>query len=811
MSKGETVHRELFKITALPLWVHDPATGRFLAVNDATTTTYQWSRDELLGTTIETLVPSAADRDTLDRITPSTFVDGGTHRRKDGSVLRVEVSIQETDYDGRRARLVVAVDVTERKRAENLLMKSERQLADAQEIAHVGSFEWETETDVVRWSDELYRIYGLKPREFEATYAAFLERIHPDDRSTVDAAVRRSVEQGQPFQMEERIVRPDGTIRMLETRGHFIPAQRRLVGVCRDVTELLEARRIAEAARAEVHDKEDELRELSERLARTEQFSLVMVTLVTMDGYFSRVPQSLCKLLGYTEQELLSMDVEEVIHPDDLEDDRVHRQRIVRREVKSLDIELRLVPKGGGVVWVYLNCSAVYDSSGQQTHFIVYLRDITERHRAEERIRYQALHDDLTDLPNRVLFNDRLDQAIAHAQRLDTRLAVIAIDLDDFKFVNDNFGHSFGDIVIREAAARLKMTLRTNDTIARIGGDEFVIIVQDLKNEQQAYTIARKVREIFRDRFDAGTSSVHVTSCVGISIFPRDGHDGDTLLRSSETALNRAKEIGHDNIQLFDESMSGRFRDRLMREQELHQAIEASQLLSWYQPILRSSDLKIVAVEALCRWNHPQRGMVGPDEFIPLAEETRLIVPIGEFVLRTACLDVQRWTDHKRDLRLSVNLSVRQFQEMTLLHTIDSILTETSFDPSRLEFEVTESVAMQNADFTMGLLRDLRQRNIAIAIDDFGVGQSSLIYLRQFPINTIKIDKVFINDILTDATDAAIVRAIIGLAHTLGLCATAEGVESEEQVHMLQDFGCDLLQGYYFSRPLPAAEMERLL
>jgi len=194
-----------------------------------------------------------------------------------------------------------------------------------------------------------------------------------------------------------------------------------------------------------------------------------------------------------------------------------------------------------------------------------------------------------------------------------------------------------------------------------------------------------------------------------------------------------------------------------------------------------------------------------------LAEETRLIVPIGEFVLRRACLDVQGWIDHKRDLRLSVNLSVRQFQEMTLLHTIDSILTETSFDPSRLEFEVTESVAMQNADFTMGLLRDLRQRNIAIAIDDFGVGQSSLIYLRQFPINTIKIDKVFINDILTDATDAAIVRAIIGLAHTLGLCATAEGVESEEQVHMLQDFGCDLLQGYYFSRPLPAAEMERLL
>ena len=797
MSKDEPVRRDLFKITALPVWIHDPATGRFLAVNDATTKAYQWSRDELLETTMETLVPSAADRETLDRITPSTFVDGGTHRRKDGSALRVEVSVQETDYDGRRARLVVAVDVTNRKRAEDLLIKSERQLADAQEIAHVGSFEWEIETDTVRWSDELYRIYGLKPREFEATYAAFLERIHPDDRNAVDETVRRSVEQGQTFQMEERIVRPDGAIRVLESRGHFIQAQRRLIGVCRDVTELRE--------------KEDELRELSERLARTEQFSLVMVTLVTMDGYFSRVPPTLCKLLGYTEEELLAMHVEELIHPDDIEDDRVHRQRIVRREVKSLDIELRLITKGGSVVWAYLNCSGVYDSNGEQTHFIVYLRDITERHRAEERIRYQALHDDLTDLPNRVLFNDRLEQAIAHAQRHDARLAVITVDLDDFKFVNDNFGHSFGDIVIREVAARMKVTLRTTDTIARIGGDEFVIIVQDLRNEQQAYAIAGKVREIFGDRFDAGTSSVRLTCCIGISIFPRDGHDGEILLRSSETALNRAKEIGHDNIQLFDESMSARFRDRLMREQELRQAIEASQLLSYYQPILRSSDLKIVAVEALCRWNHPQRGIVGPDEFIPLAEETRLIVPIGEFVLRTACRDVQLWNGRGRDLRLSVNLSVRQFQEITLLHTIDSILTETCFDPSRLEFEVTESVAMQNAEFTMGLLRDLGQRNISIAIDDFGVGQSSLIYLRQFPINTIKIDKVFINDILTDETDAAIVRAIIGLAHTLGLCATAEGVESEEQMHMLQEFGCDMLQGYYFSRPVPPGELEKLL
>jgi diguanylate cyclase (GGDEF)-like protein/PAS domain S-box-containing protein len=928
MSEGTPAHRDLFERSALPMWIHDHVSGRFLDVNEATVKCYQWSCDELLETTIETLVPSAADRETLGRVTPSTFLDGGEHRRRDGSTLRVEVNVQEVDVRGRRARLVVAVDVTDRKRAEDLLMKSERQLADAQEIAHVGSFEWEIESDVVHWSDELFRIYGLKPREFEATYAAFLERIHPDDRQAVSDIVRRAVEGGGPFEMEERIVRPDGAIHILESRGQMISDQQRLVGFCRDVTELRqaekereilaererEARRKAEASRAEVAEileritdafvaldrnwryiyvneraaqifgrdrrsligkhiwtefpegvgqpfhiayekamatqqpvqieeyyppygrwfenriypspnglaiyfqdvterrrKEDELRELSDRLARTEAFSLVMVTMIGIDGRFTKVPPTLCKLLGYTEKELLSMDVDRVIDPDDLEDDYVHRQKILSGEAQSLDIELRLVPKGGGTVWVYLNCSGVYDKDGKQTHFIVYLRDITERHRAEERIRYQALHDDLTDLPNRVLFNDRLGQAIGHAHRHDARLAVIAVDLDDFKFVNDNFGYSFGDIIIREVASRMKTSLRMTDTIARLGGDEFVVIVEDLQSEEQASGVAAKVRAIFQEHFDVGSSSLRLTSSMGISIFPRDGRDGEMLFRSAESALNRAKELGHDTIQLFDESMSARFRDRLTMEQELHQAVEHGQLLSYYQPILRSSDGKIVAVEALTRWNHPQRGIVGPDQFIPLAEETRLIVPIGEFVLRTACREVKQWIDRGLDLRLSVNLSVRQFQEMTLLHTIDSILTETSFDPARLEFEVTETVAMQNADFTMGLLRDLRQRNISIAIDDFGVGQSSLIYLRQFPISTIKIDRVFINDILTDPIDAAIVSTIVTLAHTLGMGATAEGVESEAQMHMLREFGCDLLQGYYFSRPVPAAELETLL
>lgn len=927
-SAPDVSDRALVESSRLPMWIHDRASGRFLAVNDAAVRLYGWSRDELLSSTVDRVAVDRTTRERLFKPTPlAVFAEGGTHRRSDGTLMQTQISVEETEFAYRPAYLVMAMDVSDGYRAEERLRKSERQLADAQELAHVGSFEWEIDTNEVTWSDELFRIYGLKPRQFEATYEAFLERVHPDDRKKIDDTIRRTVQTGEPFQMEERIVRPDGTIRVLESRGRLV-TEKRLIGVCRDVTDLRaaehereeharrehEARRSAEAAHAEVREilervtdafvaldrnwryiyvnqraaeifgrdrdsligkhiwtefpegvgqpfhvayekamatqqpitieeyylpwdkwlenriypspnglaiyfqdvterrrKEDELREANERLVRTEQFSLVMVAHISADGHWLKLPTMLANLLGYSEEELAAKDVESIIHPDDLQDDRMHRDRIIRGESRSEDIEMRLVRKDGGIVWVYLNCSGVYDADGQLTHFIVYLRDITERHRAEERIRHQALHDDLTGLPNRVLFNDRLGQAIGHAHRHDRMLAVLTADLDNFKLVNDNFGHSFGDIVIRDVSGRLKTALRSTDTIARLGSDEFAIIVEDIVDEEQATTIADKVREAIADPFEIGGHSAGLTISIGISLFPRDGRDAEMLFRSSASALHRAKEIGTDNVQLFDETMSGRFRDRLIMEHELRTAVQEQRLLPYYQPILRSSDEKIVAVEALIRWDHPQRGIVGPDNFIPLAEETRLIVPIGEFALRSACRDIKNLIDTGIDMRLSVNLSARQFQEMNLVHTIDGILAETRFAPSNLELEVTESVAMQNADFTMDLLRDLRRRDISIAIDDFGAGQTSLIYLRQFPINNIKIDKVFISDMLTDATDAAIVRTVILLAHTLGLTTTAEGVETREQMEMLRGFGCDLLQGYYISPPLPSGELVQFL
>jgi diguanylate cyclase (GGDEF)-like protein/PAS domain S-box-containing protein len=676
------------------------------------------------------------------------------------------------------------------------LFKSERQLAEAQELAHVGSFEWNIEDDEVNWSDELYRIYGLEPRQFEATYEAFLERIHPDDRAAVDANIRRCVQKGEPFQMEERILRPDGEVRVLESRGYLAPG-RRLVGVCRDVTEL----RALERERAEAAAREREARLVAEAAHEQVHEILERVTdaFVALDRnwYYTYVNRKAAEIFGRERESMIGKHIwtefpEGVGQPFHLAYERAMATQ------QPIDIEEYYEPYDR---WFE---NRIYPSPNG---LAIYFQDVTERRRIEERVRHQALHDDLTGLPNRVLFNDRLEQAIVQAQRHESLLTVITVDLDNFKLINDNFGHSFGDVVIRDVGMRLRSSLRMTDTIARLSGDEFAVIVVDIRSEAEALAMAAKVREALADPFDVGRHSASLTTAIGISLYPRDGHDAEMLFRNSVAALNRAKEIGTDSMQLFDETMSVRFRDRLVLEQELRTAIQERQLVPWYQPIVRSSDLKVVAVEALSRWIHPQRGIVEPDRFIPLAEESRLIVPLGQLALRSACTDIGPLAGDGFGVRLSVNLSARQFRELDLLRSIDDILAETSFPPSNLELEVTESVTMDNADLTMNLLRDLRERKITIAIDDFGVGQTSLIYLRSFPINTIKIDKVFISDMLTDPTAAAIVQAVISLAHTLGVITTAEGVESEEQMKMLQEFGCDLVQGYYVARPMPLSQL----
>jgi diguanylate cyclase (GGDEF)-like protein len=434
-------------------------------------------------------------------------------------------------------------------------------------------------------------------------------------------------------------------------------------------------------------------------------------------------------------------------------------------------------------------------------------RDVSERRRVEEEMKHQALHDTLTGLPNRNLYQDRLGLALAHARRSGRGLAVMFVDLDLFKLINDNLGHIIGDRLLQEVGKRLRECVRTGDTVARVGGDEFTVVVEDLESPEGATAVAEKILEELALPFDIDGHRLHITTSIGISVYPSDSNDADTLTRNADQAMYRAKELGRNSVQLFTPEMNERYRSRLMFEAGFRRALERRDFVLHYQPI-HAADGRAAGVEALVRWNDPERGLVYPDEFIHAAEETRMIIPLGAWVLRTACEQVKAWhTIGLTQLRVSVNLSVRQFHQRDLLAMIDGVLRETALAPDMLELEITESVAMQNVDLTRTVLQELRGRGVRIAVDDFGAGQSSLLYLRQFPINNIKIDRVFVREITARSSDAAIVGAVIGLTHELGLSVTAEGVETEAQRDFLVARQCDFLQGYYFNRPMPAEDL----
>jgi diguanylate cyclase (GGDEF)-like protein len=435
-----------------------------------------------------------------------------------------------------------------------------------------------------------------------------------------------------------------------------------------------------------------------------------------------------------------------------------------------------------------------------------------QRRQAEEKARHQALYDLLTDLPNRVMFNDRLTLALAQAQRQHEMLAVLSVDLDRFKTIIDTLGPAMGDRVLRGVAERLVSCLEPGDTLARLGGDEFMVLLPQIQRADKAVKLAQQILEVLKPPFNYDAHELHVTTSMGISLYPYDGADADTILKNADTALNRAKEQGRNNYQLYTPAMNARAFERLALENALRKALERQQFLLHYQPQLEADTHRIIGIEALVRWQHPDLGLVYPSEFIPLAEETGLIVPLGEWVLRTACAQNKAWqAAGLPPLVVAVNLSARQFQHHDLVDTIGRVLKETELDSRYLELEITESIAMQNADFTIVILRDLKEMGVRIAMDDFGTGYSSLSYLRKFPIDSLKIDQSFVRDLSSDASDAAIANAVIVLAHSLKLQVVAEGVESKEQEEFLQSHQCDRLQGYLYSIPIPAVDLEKLL
>jgi diguanylate cyclase (GGDEF)-like protein len=435
-----------------------------------------------------------------------------------------------------------------------------------------------------------------------------------------------------------------------------------------------------------------------------------------------------------------------------------------------------------------------------------------QQREAEQALARMAHYDALTGLANRTLFQDRLAQAIARAHRSEQPVALLFLDLDRFKEINDSLGHDAGDHVLRETAVRLRRHLREGDSIARLGGDEFTVILEDIHDEQEVRGIAQKLMRAFAEPIAASGQDLFVTLSIGIALYPRDGDDAESLLRHADTAMYQAKSEGRDGFQVYAPTMSAAASERLTLEGRLRQALERGEFMLHYQPVVRLDTGEISSVEALLRWRHPEDGLVSPARFVGVAEQTGLIVPIGDWVLREACAQAARWqAEGLRPLRVAVNLSARQFRKGALVGTIREALAAAGLESRWLMLEITESLLMDNPLASGAVLQQLREMGTHMALDDFGTGYSSLAYLKHFPLDVIKIDRSFVRDLVTDADDAAIVRATIGLAASLGLHTTAEGVENAEQIAFLREHGCRFAQGYFFSPPVEALAFDALL
>ena len=514
---------------------------------------------------------------------------------------------------------------------------------------------------------------------------------------------------------------------------------------------------------------------------------------------FVEVNDIACVKLGYSREELLRMTLFDISAPEDLNDLPKVFKKLLQQD--HVTFERATITRSGLKIPVEINAH-VFQWGGKR--FVQAIaRDITDRKRAEETIRRQAYYDVLTNLPNRTLFKDRLEQAMKHAHRNKQMLGVIVLDLDRFKNINETLGHILGDKLLVAVSERLLGVLSESETIARFGGDEFTLLLPQVTNVEEATRHAQKIIELLGTPFKLGNHDLHVTTSIGMAFYPDDGENSEILLKNAETAMYRAKEQGRNNYQLYASVMNVSAFKQLLMENSLRRALEKEEFVVYFQPQIDLKTQRMIGAEALVRWQHPDLGLVFPTEFIGLAEETGLIVPIGEWVIRRVCSQNKKWQDAGYGkVCVSVNLSARQFQQRNLVATISQILQETGLDPQYLGLEITETIAMKNADYTISALNELKKMHVHLSLDDFGTGYSSLSYLKRFPLETLKIDRSFVRDITTDPNDAAIVNAVVALAHSLKLDVVAEGVETEGQLSFLKTHDCDQVQGYIFSHPL---------
>jgi diguanylate cyclase (GGDEF)-like protein/PAS domain S-box-containing protein len=655
--------------------------------------------------------------------------------------------------------------------------------------------------ELQRWNESFHLATGYSNREIAAMKP--LEFVSPRDRALVEGAIREVFETGHEVSLEAEMVDKAGNVRpyLFSGKPLTMGGETCLIGIGRDIS--LKKRAEQQVLRA---------KERLDLALTSSNLALWDWDLAAHRVYYN---EGWAAILGESRREATfsEAEVREWTHPDDREVFKVALANAMKGVSESFDCEYRIQHVSGEWLWVHSRGKVTQrDAAGQALRMTGTSTDITKRKEAEARAEYLATRDALTGLPNRVLLNDRLEQAITNGARSRTGLAFMFIDLDRFKTINDSLGHQVGDELLKRVAGRLAECIRASDTVARLGGDEFAVILENLRDDDDegAQQVAEKMISAMAAPMLINNQHLNTSCSIGISLYPVDGRDSATLMKHADVAMYYAKEKGRNNYQFFSAQMNARAQERLAIENYLRLALRRNELLLHYQPRIDIPSGKMVGVEALIRWQHPRRGLLGPGKFIEIAEDSGLIVPIGEWVLENACNQAREWQRTvSPGLRISVNLSVGQVVDGDrLFAAVERALAASGIPPSTLELELTESLLMQNIDDKAALLNRLGGLGVGLAIDDFGTGYSSLSYLKKLPVDAIKIDSSFVQDIDTDPNDEAIIRAILALAHSLRLKVIAEGVETPGQFARLRELGCNEYQGYFSSPPLPVAEFE---
>jgi diguanylate cyclase (GGDEF)-like protein/PAS domain S-box-containing protein len=709
----------------------------------------------------------------------------------------LEIRVKERTRDLSRINQNLKSEVDERRQTQLALKASESRLRTLLDKSPISIISLDSDGVVTFINDYHQRHFACGQETCEILVGRHFSDLPMIESAGIDTEVERIFE-GQAMDLKDVFVPRfmDGNSGTMNIKGAPLMRGGQVNGailISQDITQ------------------QKELLNQQQLSARVFENSLEGIIVADNKGVVQMVNPAFTLITGYAEHEVLGQEID--IFRADALDAKLH-----------LDIweEIQLVGQWSGEYWnrrkdgeaypEWLTINLIKDNQGRVTNYAAIFHDITEIKRSQEKIRYQAQHDALTGLPNRVLFKDRLEQGIHSARRHNTQLAVLFIDLDNFKRVNDSLGHESGDLLLKEVGQRLAGCIRAEDTAARQGGDEFIVILNQVRGSEGAARVADKILSALTKPINIEGNDFRIGASIGITLYPDDGKDFKTLMKNADLAMYRAKEQGKNTYQLFTPSMNQQALVRLKMENDIRHGLELNEFKVFYQPKVEAQSGKIVGAEALARWDHHANGMVSPGLFVPVAEESGLILPLGEVVLKEACRQARHWHDLGfNQLTLSVNLSAKQFMQDDLVQAVAAILGETGLEAECLDLEITETIMMQNIKSAVQKARALTKMGVTFSVDDFGTGYSSLSYLKELPISNLKVDRSFVSEMLHNTSDSTIVQTIVSMAHAMNLGVVAEGVETKEQLAALCRLDCEVVQGYIYSRPLPAPEFEGLL